>query len=108
MQSTAVDVDAYLDEVPGERREILAAVRALCRAELVGFEEAMAYGMPGYARDGLVEVGFARQRRHISLYVLRTDVLDAFRHQLVGLGIGKGCIRYRRPSDVDLGVVRAM
>lgn len=40
--------------------------------------------MPGYAREGVVEVGFA------------------------GLSLGKGMIGYRRPAGVDLEVARAL
>ena len=68
----------------------------------------MRYGMPGYSRDGEVEVGWASQARYLSLYITRTDVLDAHRDRLTGLDVGKGCVRYRNPSDVDLGVVDAM
>lgn len=46
MQSTAADVDAYLAEVPAERREVLAASRQLCRENLSGYAEGMDYGPP--------------------------------------------------------------
>ena len=62
MQSRAADVDAYLDEVPPERRELLAKMRALCLETLAGHEESIAYGVPSYARDGEVEVAFASQK----------------------------------------------
>jgi len=45
---------------------------------------------------GIAEIAWASQKRYISLYVLRADVLDAHRGQLAGLDVGKGCIRYRR------------
>jgi len=41
-------------------------LRDLCREELRGFEEAMRNGMPGYLRDGVVEIGFASQKATIS------------------------------------------
>ena len=47
MQSSATDVDAYLAEVPAERRHVLTAIRDLCRDLLSGYEEGMNYGMPG-------------------------------------------------------------
>jgi hypothetical protein len=36
------------------------------------------------------------------------DVTAAHRARLDGLSVGEGCIRYRRPADVDLDVVRSM
>lgn len=110
MQSNAKTVDAYLKEVPPERKEALARLRDLCRAALTGFEEGMEYGGPSYSRDGVVEVGFASQVRYISLYILKQEVLDAYRQRLAGKGIsiGKGCIRYSRPELIDLKVVEEM
>lgn len=110
MQSTATNVTAYLDEVPAERKLALAKLRDLCRELLADFEESMEYGMPSYARDGVVEVGFASQKNYISLYILRTDVMDASREALKGKGVslGKGCIRYSKPDRVDFEVVAQM
>ena len=68
----------------------------------------MSYGMPAYSRDGITEIGWASQKRYISLYVVRGDVLDAYRGQLAHLSVGKGCIRYRNPAAVDFAVVRSM
>lgn len=108
MQSQAADVDGYLSGVPEHRRGCLTAVRELCRTELAGFTESMDYRMPSYSRDGVVEVAFTSQKQYISLFVLRTDVMAAHREQLTGLSVGKGCIRYRRPEQVDLDLVRGM
>jgi uncharacterized protein YdhG (YjbR/CyaY superfamily) len=110
MQSEAKTVDEYLEEVPAERKEALTRLRDLCRATLAGFEEGMAYGMPSYSRDGVVELGFASQKNYISLYILEQEVLDAFKAQLVGVGVsfGKGCIRYSRPERIDFEVVEEM
>jgi uncharacterized protein YdhG (YjbR/CyaY superfamily) len=108
MQSNAATVDAYVDEAPPERRVALAELRRLCREHLVGFEEAMFYGMPGYSRNGVVEVAFASQKNNIALYILRKDVLDVHRAGFPPSAVGKGCIRYRNPEKIDFGVVEAM
>ncbi|WP_211216238.1 iron chaperone [Longispora albida] len=101
-----MDVDEYMAGVPAERRAVLEEVRTLCQRELTGFTEVIAYRMPSYLREGVAEVAFASQRQYISLYFLRRDVLDA--HNLTGLDVGKGCIRYRRPEAIDLGLIRAL
>lgn len=108
MQSTATNVDAYLAEVPAERREVLTAIRHLCLKNLPGYEEGMAYGMPSYARDGVIEFGFASQKNYISIYGVKTDALDAHRAEFIGASIGKGCIRYTKPEKVDLGAVERL
>ena len=50
------------------------------------------------------ELAFAAQKRYLSLYLMRTDIVAAHRHRLVGYSTGKGCIRFptTAPSDLDL------
>jgi hypothetical protein len=105
-------VDGYLEQVTGSRREITIRLRKLCLAHLDGFTEGMKYGMPGYwrgpAAEGEGEIGFAAQKQYLSFYVVRTDVMAAHRDRLAGLSLGKGCVRYRRPEQVDWDVVRSI
>lgn len=110
MQSQAKDISAYLEEVPLERKAALMELRKHCLAVLKGFEESMTYGLPGYSRNGVVEVGFASQKHFIALYILRTDVMNSHRDMLKGKGIsvGKGCIRYSKPEKIDFKVVQSM
>ena len=108
VQSDADDVDAYLALAPEDRRAVLNEMRDACRMLLAGFDESMRYGMPAYSRDGVAEIAWASQKRYISLYVMRADVLNAHRGQLAGLDVGKGCIRYRSPAAVDFTVVRSI
>ena len=69
----------------------------------------MQYGMPSYSRDGnAVKVAFARQKNYISLYVLRESVIEANTHLLNGLSVGKGCIRFKRPEQIDPAIVRPL
>lgn len=107
MQSSAKNVTDYLDEVPAERKAALAKLRHLCLTHLTGFEESMQYGNPAYSRNGVVEVGFASQKHFIGLYILKTDVMNAYRNHLKGKGVslGKGCIRYSKPEKIDFEVV---
>ena len=108
MRSDALSVDEYLQDVPEARRAALQAVRKRCRKILVGFDEGMAYGMPSYTRDGVVEVAFASQKNYISLYVLRSDVLNEHRHEFESANLGKGCVRYRSPDQIDMDLVDAI
>ncbi len=95
---------AYLEGVPEPDRSTLMAWRDLCRALPEGFREEVRYGMPCYVRAGVTELGFARQKRCLSLYVTRRDVMAGHREQLAGYSAGKGCIRFPlgRPTDLDL------
>lgn len=106
VQSRAEDVDAYLAEVPDGRREALTRLRELCRTELGGFTEVMAYGMPAYERAGVGEIAFASQKQYISFYLMRSDVREAFEERLAGHDMGKGCLRFRRPEKIDFVLVK--
>ncbi|MDX3764920.1 MULTISPECIES: DUF1801 domain-containing protein [unclassified Streptomyces] len=106
VQSKAEDVDGYLAETPPERREALGRLRQMCRQELKGFTEVMAYGMPAYERNGVGEVAFAGQKNYISFYLLRSDVREAFAERLAGYDVGKACLRFRKPENIDFDLVR--
>ena len=110
MRSNAKDVDAYLEEVPAERRAALTRLRALCLSTLKGYQERMEYGGPGYTAPGAAEpeVGFASQKQYIALYILKQPALEAHRAELAGLSVGQGCIRYRRPEQINWAVVKKL
>ncbi|MGG8405207.1 iron chaperone [Streptomyces sp. 12297] len=106
VRSESVDVDGYLAEAAGQRQPALARLRDLCRGELAGFTEVMRYGMPVYERNGTAEIAFAAQKQYISFYLMRTDVRDAFAERLAGHDMGKGCLRFRKPEQIDFDLVR--
>lgn len=110
MQSQARTVTDYLNEVPRERQEALTRLRQLCLEVLSDYEEAMTYGMPGYKRTEASEpeICFASQKNYISLYVLKQEVMQANRHLLQGVSLGKGCIRYSKPEKIDFEVVKKL
>ena len=105
MISRAADIGSYIAEVASERRPAIEKLRRLCRKALPGYQECMEYGMPCYKKSGVVEVSFASQKQYIALYVLKKDVVDAFRSALPAASIGKGCIRFKKPGDIDWDVV---
>ncbi|MDX2396290.1 DUF1801 domain-containing protein [Streptomyces sp. DK15] len=101
-------VAAYLAAVPDARRPALTRLRELCRTELTGFDEVIAYGMPVYVRPGGSEgeVAWANQKQYVSVYLLRTDVRDAFAERLAGHDMGKSCLRFRHPDRIDFDLLR--
>ncbi|MER7014162.1 DUF1801 domain-containing protein [Saccharopolyspora sp. NPDC000359] len=108
VRSSASDVDEYLAEAPAARRDALTRLRELCRAELAGFDEVMAHGMPTYQRDGVAEIAFAAQKQYTSLYLMRPDVRAAFAERLSAHDMGKGCLRFRKVDSIDFDLVREL
>ena len=123
--SKAATVDEYLAELPPERREVVSAVRDMVRRHLPkGYEEAMAFGMIGYAvplsrypvtynRQPLAYVAIAAQKNYCSLYLMSayTDsaderaVREAFQRAGKKLDMGKSCIRFKRADDIPLEAI---
>jgi hypothetical protein len=92
MQSKAKTVDEYLKEVPENRQSALAQLRKLCLERLGGYEESMKYGMPSYKKK----------------YILKEEVLNKYREDLAHLNLGKGCIRYSKPQQIDFEIVKQL
>ncbi len=125
MQSDAATVDAYLAELPADRRSDIEAVRQVILANLPdGFEEVMQYGMPSYVvplerfpdtynGQALAVASLANQKRHMSLYltgVYGDEGAQAWlREQWAATGrkldMGKSCLRFRRLDDLALDLV---
>ena len=106
--NTDPQVTAYVDALPEPDRSTIAAWRDLCRTLPDGFSEEFRYGMPCYVRADEAELGFKRQKRYLSLYVTRTDVVAAHRDRLAGYSVGKGCIRFPLGRPTDLGLVASL
>jgi len=104
MTSKATDVASYIEEVPAERRAAIEKLRSLCRKNLAGYEECMDYGMPGYKRNGSLELSFASQKQYIALYVKPT-LANEFRGALGAASIVKSCIRFAKPELIDFSVI---
>ena len=105
MKSDAPSVARDLAEQPADWSPTLKQLRAACRRELRDYTEQMAYGMPSTHATARWRWRSRSRRAHLSLYIAKQGVLDAHRAVLAGLSVGKGCIRYRRPDQIDWDVV---
>ena len=125
MHSDAETVEAYLEELPPERREAIERVRRLVLERLPeGYEERMQYGMisyivpwetysPTYNGQPLAYVSLASQKRHMALYLNSVYAYPeqgrAFeeRYRATGkrLDMGKSCVRFKRVDDLPLDVI---
>ncbi len=125
MQSDAATVDAYLAELPGDRREAIEAVRQTILDNLPdGYEERMEFGMIGYVvplarypktynKRPLVFAALASQKRHMAVYLNNVygdpDTLawftSAYEARGKRLDMGKSCVRFKRIDDLPLDVI---
>jgi hypothetical protein len=123
MQSDATTVDAYLAELPEDRRGALSTLRDLIRANLpAGYDEIMQYGMISYViplatypdtynGQPISYIGLASQKRHMALYLngVYSDAEADFRARYEATGkkldMGKSCVRFTALDQLPLEVV---
>ncbi len=104
MKSGAATVDAYLAELPEDRRATLTALRALIEKHTPStVEKSMQYGMPVYSLDGEMLFAFAAQKNYLALYGCG-GVFDDFRTELGKLNCGKSCLRFRSEKELPLAL----
>jgi uncharacterized protein YdhG (YjbR/CyaY superfamily) len=131
MQSKALTVDQYFEQVEPSKHEAMQKLRAILKKKLKGTEECMSYGMAGYVvpfktyPDGyhcdtslpLPYVALAAQKNFIALYhmgVYATPaLLDWFvqefpKHSKSKLDMGKSCIRFKKMDDIPYKLIEEL
>ncbi|HWK89355.1 MAG TPA: DUF1801 domain-containing protein [Longimicrobium sp.] len=122
--SSAATVEAYLDELPEERRAVISAVRDVIVRNLPeGFEERMNWGMISYelplARypdtyngQPLAYASLAAQKNDYVVYlsVYQDPELEAllrgeFARAGKKLDMGKSCLHFKRLDDLPLEAI---
>ena len=129
MQSTATSIEAYLEEIPVERKEAFTKLRETILENIPkGFVEQMSYGMIGYVvphsiyPDGyhcdpklpLPFINIASQKNFIALYhmgiyanpeLLKWLIKEYPKHSTQKLDMGKSCIRYKKMDQIPFELI---
>ena len=128
MQSKATTVDAYLTELPDDRRAAVSKIRQVIKKNLPkGMAEGMSYGMIGYCvphklypagyhcdpKQPLPYALLASQKNHMSLYLCSLYqnpedeqwIRGEFAKHGKKLDMGKSCIRFKKVEDLPLEVI---
>lgn len=125
--SKATRAEDYIQELPIDRRQVIASVRDLINEHLPeGYEEIMASGMISwviplsrypvtYNQQPLACVALAAQKNNYALYLMSAamssedDVIlrDAYKAAGKRLDMGKSCLRFRQREDLlDAAIAR--
>jgi len=125
MRSEATTVEAYLTDLPDDRRVALAAVRAAILANLPdGYEETMNWGMityqvplaicsDTYNGEPLMYAALASQKNHMAVYLSainasesrRVTFEEAYRATGKHFDVGKSCVRFRKLDDLPVDLI---
>ena len=132
MQSTATSIEAYLEEIPEERKLAFFKLREIILDNIPnGFVEQMSYGMIGYVvphsiyPDGyhcepklpLPFINIASQKNFIALYHMgiyaNPELLNWFvsefpKHSKQKLDMGKSCIRFKKMDQIPFELIAAL
>jgi hypothetical protein len=121
----ATTVQQYLDELPAEKKEVIAAVRQfICKHLPDGYEETIGFGGITYSiplqqypntynKQPLCYLALAAQKNYCSLYLMSAygyephekALKDGFRAAGKKLDMGKSCLRFRAVDDLALEVI---
>lgn len=125
MHSEATTVEAYLDELPADRRGAIERVRRLILDHLPdGYEEVMNWGMityqipletypDTYNGKPLMYAALASQKRHMAVYLTaiytddraREEFEAAYRATGKRYDVGRSCVRFRTLDELPLEVI---
>ena len=128
MRSNAATVEACLNELPPERREMIETVRQVILNHLPeGYVEAVRRGMISYEvplesypdtynGQPLSYAALASQKNYVSLYLMAFYGDEALRERFETaycatgkrLDVGKSCVRFRKLDDLPLDLVPEM
>ena len=129
MQSKATTVDAYIAELPEDRKKAMTELRKVVNKNLPkGYKEGMGYGMmgwsvphslypPGYhctPELPLPFMGIASQKNFIAVYhmgvyadpqLLKWFTAAHAKASPKKLDMGKSCMRYKKPEDIPYKLI---
>jgi hypothetical protein len=129
VSSKATSVEAYLKELPEERREVIKTVRDAVKKNLPdGYRECMNFGMISYEipletypntynKQPLVFAAIAAQKNHYALYLScvygsaerKAKLKSEFKKKAgLKLDMGKACIRFKSISGIPLPAIGKM
>lgn len=99
-------VDDYIAQQDTGKQSTLRWLRSLIREHAPAAVEAIEYKLPFYRINGHDFSSFAAQKHGYSLYIMvscgeNESFLDPYRPQLGKLSVGKGCIRFKKQTDLD-------
>ena len=124
-RSSATTVEEYLEELPADRRAVIAAVRDTIRKKLPkGYREAMNWGMityelplerypDTYNRQPLAYAALAAQKNYYAVYLTGlyegSEEEQRFRADYAKTGkkldMGKSCVRFKKLDDLPLDLI---
>ena len=101
-------VEAYLAEVPADKRAALGKLRAAIKAAVPKATEGISYGVPTFKLDGHPLVGFGAAAAHCTFYLMSYAAMLSQAAALKGHKLGKGSIQFPADKPLPASLVRKL
>lgn len=112
----------YIDALEEPRKSHLKEMDTLIRKTVPGLKPFMLSGMIMYGPYHYVSssgregdwgvIALSSRAQYISLYICALDgknyLAEQYKKQLPKADIGKSCIRFKKPEDIDMNVIKEM
>ena len=98
-------VDAYMAQLPDDRRAVMEQLRNTIRAAAPGATEVIAYNMPAFRLDGRFLVSYEAFKRHYSLFPWSDAMVEDLGEALRPYAVGKGTIRFPADAPIPLELI---
>lgn len=103
----AKDVDAYLANLPSDKRATLEKIRAAIRAAAPDATEGISYGMPAFIQ-GKAIAGYAASAKHCSYFPMSGSIVGALVDDLAEYAKSKGAIRFPVGKPLPRALIRKL
>ncbi len=104
--SPAATIDAYLAELPADKRAALQKVRAAVKAAAPEAAESISYQMPAFKYKGRPLAYFGAYKKHCSFFPASGSVVEANADALAGYDVDKGTIRFPASKPLPAPLVK--
>lgn len=98
--ATPASVDAYMADLPADRRAVMEQLRATIRAAAPDALEVISYQMPTFKTHGRFLVSYASFKAHYSMFPASDVVIEELGDDIAPYLSGRGTIRF--PADRPL------
>ncbi len=102
------EVDAYLAEVPEDKRALLEQIREIVSAAAPEATEHISYGFPTFKLDGRGLIWYAAWKKHCSIYPLTDGILEKLGKQLEPFDTEKGTIRFTTHNPLPASLIEKL
>jgi uncharacterized protein YdhG (YjbR/CyaY superfamily) len=101
-------IDAFLADVPPDKRKALQSLRRMIRKAAPRAKEGFSYGLPAFRYAGRPLVAFAAAKGHCGFYVMSPKVMEAHAAKLKGRDVSKGTIRFTPDKPLPASLVSSV